>query len=117
MGEHGRGFASRSIVFGVAFFAHGERYNKRAFGLFPIPHLEIAHSGLKHGHGTGKRPHRRAKPVGVHGFLILAVGLTASGEPHPETGIVVIVQAQPGKDGFGVLVVAGRVQVISKAIQ
>ena len=52
-GEHGRGFASRSIVFGVAFFAHGERYNKRAFGLFPIPHLEIAHSGLKHGHGTG----------------------------------------------------------------
>ena len=79
--------------------------------------LAFSRSGLKHGHGTGKRPHRRAKPVGVHGFLILAVGLTASGEPHPETGIVVIVQAQPGKDGFGVLVVAGRVQVISKAIQ
>ena len=103
--------------FGIALFAHRERYNERALGLFPIPHFEVTHSGLKQGHGAGERTHRRTKPVGVHGFLILAVGLTASGEPHPETGIVVIVQAQPGKDGFGVFVVAGRVQVISKAIQ
>ena len=36
-GEHGRGFASRGIVFGIALFAHRERYNERALGLFPIP--------------------------------------------------------------------------------
>ena len=49
-------------------FAHRERYNERALGLFPIPHFEVTHSGLKHGHGAGERAHRRTKPVGVHGF-------------------------------------------------
>lgn len=61
-GEHGRGFASRGIVFGIALFAHRERYNERALGLFPIPHFEVTHSGLKHGTGLASAPIAEQSP-------------------------------------------------------